>query len=202
VPIEETWLVDPIGHAIAKLPERKLALDIGANRGDWSRELAWAFDRVIAVEPDERNPLAQNVAAGLGNVEVVTAAAWKSDGFVTLYMRPSPDQNSLLETHPIGAGACGPAPAIEQRLVPCRTLDSIAPGGADFVKIDVEGAEADILSACSREGNWSRTLFVVECHDMFDAVKAELTSLGKSVLRVPHPSPTAHPGHCWAIGTP
>lgn len=199
MPIEETWLIDAVGQAIAGLVERQLALDIGANRGDWACELALAFAKVIAVEPDDRNPLVQKAADG---VEVVTAAAWKVDGFVTLYMRPSPDQNSLLETHPIGAGACAPAPAIEERLVPCRTLDSIAPGGADFVKIDVEGVEADILSACSRDGNWSRTVFVVECHNTYDAVEAELTSLGKSVRRVPHPSGTAHPGHCWAIGTP
>ena len=201
MPIEETWLVDVVGHGIAALRDRKLALDIGANKGDWTQEMSWAFDKVIAVEPDERNPLGATVAS-LGNVEIVWAAAWKSDGVVPLYARSSPDQNSLLETHPIGAGACSPAPVVEQRLVPCRTLDSIAPGGADMVKIDVEGVEADILSACSREGNWSRTLFVVECHNTFDAVDAELRSLGKTVTRVPHPSPTAHPGHCWAIGTP
>lgn len=198
MPIEETWLVDAVGFEIARLRERKLALDIGANKGDWARELAGAFERVIAVEPDRRNPLDESVT----NVEVVWAAAWKTDGEVTLYARPSPDQNSLLETHPIGAGSCGPAPAVEQYLVPCRTLDGIAPGGADMVKIDVEGVEADILSACSRDGSWARTLFVVECHNTFGDVEAELKSLGKSVFRVLHPSQSAHPGHCWAIGIP
>jgi len=200
MPIEETWLVDVVGSGIARLKKRELALDIGANKGDWAEEMALAFDDVIAVEPDERNPLSARMDR-LGNVTVVWAAAWKSDGFVTLHVRPSPDQNSLLETHPIGAGACEPAPVIEQRLVACRTLDSIAPNGADMVKIDVEGAEADILAACSRDGRWSGTLFVVECHDTLQAVTTLLESLGKTVTVVRHPSATAHPGHCWAIGT-
>jgi hypothetical protein len=43
-------------------------------------------------------------------------------------------------------------------------------------------------------------VFLVECHDTFDAVAVELQRLGKSVRRLPHPFP-GHPGHCWAIGT-
>ena len=196
MPIEETWLTDAVGNAIGSLQSRKLAIDVGANKGDWSAELSPLFERVIAVEPDRRNPVESK-----GNVFVVWGAAWKESGTVTLYKRPSPDQNSLLEQHPIGAGACEPAPVVEQQAVDCCTLNDIAKDGADFVKIDVEGAEPEILSACER-GVWDRTVFVVECHDTFDSVCGHLVRLGKMVTRIPHPSPTAHRGHCWAVGAP
>lgn len=180
------------------LSTRGLALDIGANKGDWSRELASHFDRVIAVEPDKRNQL--DVP---DNVETVWGAAWNECGEAVLYKRPSPDQNSLLLSHPIGAGACEEAPVVEKETVPCYTLDAIAADGADFVKIDIEGAEPEVLAACSNDrGQWARTVFVVECHDTFAEVSLHLMRLGKSVTRIPHPSPTAHRGHCWAIGLP
>lgn len=198
MPIEETWLVDSVGMAIARLQSRRLAIDVGANRGDWSRELAGSFDKVIAVEPDSRNHLVVP-----GNVEIIWGALWNTSGEAVLYKRPSPDQNSLLSSHPIGAGSCADAPVVEKEVVPCYTLDAVAPEGADFVKIDIEGAEPEVLAACSAERSlWGRTVFVVECHDTFADVSLHLMRLGKTVTRIPHPSPTAHRGHCWAIGLP
>lgn len=200
MPIEETWLTDVVGSAIGSLGERSLAIDVGANKGDWAIELARTFTKVIAVEPDRRNPLVGNVS-GIENISVVWGALWFEPGEVVLYKRPSPDQNSLLEQHPIGGSSCEPAPVTDKEVVPGYTLPGVAPNGADFVKIDVEGAEAEILSACSgKDGLWARTVFVVECHDTFDEVSANLVRLGKMVVRVPHPSVSAHRGHCWAIG--
>lgn len=200
--IEETWLIDAVGFGIGGLEEKKLAIDVGANKGDWTVELAKVFKSVIAIEPDQRNPLASSVES-LENVSVVWAAAWKADGEVVLHERESPDQNSLLEAHPIGAGGGAPAPSIAKRTVRSVSLTSVAPDGADLVKIDIEGAEAEVLSACdSGSGIWDRTLFIVECHDTYPAVEAELKRLGKVVQMIPHPSSTAHSGHVWAVGGP
>ena len=197
--IGEQWLVPFVEVGVNNLNSTSIAVDVGANVGDWSRALSEMFDDVIAIEPDER---ASEHIDTTTNVRLVRAAASSKNGISTLYMRPSAEQNSLLVQHPIGAGGCSLAPVIIEREVATVSLDGVCPRGADFVKIDTEGNEVDILSGCVSQSNWKRTMFVVECHDTYDCVAIELTRLGKSVVRVPHPVSGAHPGHCWAIGEP
>lgn len=176
------------------------AVDIGANVGEWSRMLASEFSTVTAVEADPR--AYSRLCVGLPeNVSLIHAAACDHNGVATLYLRPSSEQTSLLEVHPIGAPDCAAAPVCELALVCAVTLDEVCPSGADFVKIDIEGAEAMVLSAAS-PATWSRATFVVECHNTFAAVSGQLRRLRKSVELVRHPHATAHPGHCWAIGKP
>ena len=179
------------------LPEsRGLAADVGANRGDWSRELAKEFRKVVAVEPDER---AYVHIGEISGVELAPYAVGEKTGKATLFMRPMPDQNSLLESHPIGAGGGSDAPVVGTWNVLVVSMDDLFPEGADFVKMDIEGGEVAALRGCLKVENWSRAIFIVECHDTFAEVSHELLRLGKNVERIPHPL-LSHPGHCWAVG--
>lgn len=191
----EPWLADIVTRLMPK--QRKLAVDVGANTGEWTRSLAGEFSKVVAVEPDPR------AYASIEENEVVSlvqaAVSGKTGGSV-LHLRPKPDQNSLLETHPVGADGGSDAPVVDSVDVETVALDDLCPGGADLVKIDIEGAEVEALRGCSGS-RWDRTLFVVECHDTLDSVRQELERLGKDVEVVPHPFPS-HSGHCWAIGSP
>jgi FkbM family methyltransferase len=197
--LDEQWLIMPTGRAIAMLAQHKLAIDVGANVGNWTAELAETFERVVAYEPDRR---ALDVIPKIENAEIVEAAVSDHDGEARLYLRPQAGNNSLLYDHPIGAGSQSPAPVESAVTVASVTLDSRHPDGADFVKIDVEGAEQDVLAGCSDVRRWARTVFVVECHDTRQAVAEELWRLRKRVELHRHPDPTAHPGHCWLIGRP
>lgn len=197
--IEEHWLVDHVGQAIAGLRRRELAIDVGANVGEWTTELARVFSRVLAFEPDARASAAIKLPR---NATLASFAIADSDKDGVLHLRPEHGQNSLLEHHPIGAGGGSPAPVVQSIPVRCTTLDAVAEGGADFVKMDIEGAEPLALAGCKDVSRWRRTVFVVECHDTRAAVTEQLWRLGKRVRLVPHPAPTAHPGHCWLIGMP
>lgn len=191
----ERWLL----HSLTGVARRHAA-DIGANVGSWTRMLAGEFAAVTAVEADGR--AYEVLSAGLpGNAVAIHGAACSRDGDALLYSRPSSEQSSLLEVHPIGASGCADAPVHEVVTVRGFTLDALCPDGADFIKIDIEGAEVDVLSVASA-GVWSRATFLVECHATFDEVVKELMRLGKDVERVPHPHADAHPDHCWAIGRP
>ena len=192
----ETWLTEPVAEGIRRLATKSLAVDVGANVGTWSVPLCELFEEVLAFEPDERNfsqiPTAENLT-------VVKAAVSDVTGSTPFYVRASSGHNSILEVHPIGGEGMAPVPVVEEQEIACFTLDDTCDHGADFVKIDIEGGEVLALQGCVDVMKWSRTLFVVECHDTFSDVERELARLGKRVTRIPHPL-VAHPGHCWAIG--
>lgn len=190
----EPWLL----HSLNGVP-REYAVDVGANVGSWTRLLAAEFKLVTAVEADER-AYATLTASLPSNAIALHRAVCDRVAEMTLYRRPSAEQSSLLEIHPIGAGGGGDAPVVDVTTVRGVTLDSICPIGADFVKIDVEGAEVAVLAAATKS-IWTKATFLVECHDTFAAVTRCLELLGKAVERVPHPY-QSHPGHCWAIGRP
>ena len=182
---------------------RGSAFDIGANAGSWTVMLSQLFDRVIAVEPDPRALLALREAAGeLESVVVVNAAVRSKRGSCTLYQRAEALQSSLLEESPIGGDGAVPCPPTSTATVECITLDDVAKHAPDFVKMDIEGSEADALSLIEKK-RWEKTTFLVECHATVDEVTEHLERLGKTVERIPHPNgANAHPQHCWVIGRP
>jgi FkbM family methyltransferase len=197
MPIEERWLSHAVIRCLDSLESRRLAVDVGANVGDWTVELAKVFERVISFEPDSRLSLPE-----LDNVTLHRGVVSDTCGKLSLYLRPDPGQNSLLVEHPIGGGGGAPAPVMDVITVPAITLDEACPDGADFVKIDVEGAEVAVLRGCERRESWERTVFVVECHDTRRGVAEELWRLGKTLQLIRHPDTTAHREHCWIIAEP
>jgi FkbM family methyltransferase len=192
----EFWLAEPVISGINRLANKSLAVDVGANVGTWTSPLCQLFDEVLAFEPDERNysqiPTAENLT-------VVKAAVSDQTGETPFFVRSSSGHNSILELHPIGGEGMAPVPVVEEKTVSCFSLDDACGNGADFVKIDIEGGEVLALQGIVDVLKWSRTLFVIECHDTFHDVERELARLGKRVTRIPHPL-VSHPGHCWAIG--
>ncbi len=54
-------------------PQRRIAVDAGANRGDWTDVLRGCFGHVIAVEPGGERRALKTRAANWGNVAVVDA---------------------------------------------------------------------------------------------------------------------------------
>jgi FkbM family methyltransferase len=192
----EFWLTEPVMSGINRLASKSLAVDVGANVGTWAVPLCQMFDEVVAFEPDERN---YSQIPTIDNLTIVKAAASDVTGECPLFIRSSSGHNSILEVHPIGGEGMAPVPVVEEKTIQCFSLDDACCNGADFVKIDIEGGEVLALQGIVDVLKWTRTLFVVECHDTFYDVERELSRIGKRVTRIPHPL-MSHPGHCWAIG--
>jgi FkbM family methyltransferase len=202
--MSEPWLDEFKDRALEG--DRRVAIDIGANTGEWTRWLAQHFDYVIAVEADPR-AYAQLLDDLPENVHPMNVAASDRHGVADFYLRPEALQSSLLKEHPIGAGDQSDAPV--QRTIGITTLpldfirfvagDRFGTTAVDFVKIDVEGAEALVLAGATPE--WFRsTKFLIEVHDTEQAVGEQLRRLCRDDIRtMKHPSPGAHKKHFWVF---
>ena len=142
-----------------------VVMDVGSSLGDTTVIMgmkAGSTGKVIAVEPEPINLkyLAKNTAE-LGNVDILDYAAWKSKGTMSLNTHSSPTGHSLV---------WGEKGSVE---VKTDTLDNLTKKypKIDYVKVDVQGAEVDVLKEATelfrRCNQW-----VVETHFRNDLEKA------------------------------
>lgn len=162
-------------------------LDIGANVGFFSLlagRLVGAAGHVVALEPVPANAARIRANARrnrLANIDVIEAAAAASNGRTTL----------LLAEHPGGAviASAGvppdPAGSIDVDTVTVdELLSSGRIGAPDVVKIDVEGAEPDVLAGMSATLAASRPIVLCEVdagdEESLVAKRAALTAVLES----------------------
>lgn len=177
-----------------------LMFDIGANLGEWTAWGVNSFRRIIAVDCDKRAAGALKRRFTINqSVDVLYAAVNRQCGNVAVYRRPSSEQTSLLEQHPIGAADQSPAPVEAIEFVEAVTIDTLIAryGEPDFIKVDVEGAEALVLAGATLPAA-RRARWLIEVHDTSEAVRAQIERLGwTNCTRINHPMQSAHPQHYW-----
>lgn len=130
------------------VPHRGLVFDVGANRGEMTATFLELGARVVAVEPTP------DLAALVGRryrskrLAVEACAIGAEPGTATLHLG-SYDEHSTLSDEWKDLVPDRWAGSIE---VPVRTLDQLIAGHGvpDFVKIDVEGFELQVLRGLSR----------------------------------------------------
>jgi FkbM family methyltransferase len=118
-------------------------IDCGAHIGvsvAWWKTLFPAA-RVLAFEPDPVNyEMLRRNCAGLADVEVINAAVWREEGVVDFTVKG--DQGGHLTRL---AGAAHP----DVQPVRCLRLRPLLERGCDFVKLDIEGAEIEVIRDCA-----------------------------------------------------
>jgi FkbM family methyltransferase len=151
----ETWLWDLIPTA------GRIAIDGGANKGQWTLKLAERFCQVVAFEP---HPISasQLKAGALRNVSVVQAALWNVPETRPLIAYPDLRICRIVEhdfLYSMGQGRNGSS-------VSCLPLDTFRLQQVDFIKLDVEGAEAEALEGAVETINASHPVLLVEIHSV------------------------------------
>ena len=134
------------------LSRGKICIDLGANSGVYTRKMALAAKRVIAFEPDPWtfDRLRKNISH-LGNVEIENSAAGISDKSVLLFRHKDFAENPAARSESSSVLACedylNTEEGIEVRQVNfVRYLEELGED-IDVLKIDIEGAEIDLLEA-------------------------------------------------------
>jgi FkbM family methyltransferase len=130
---------------LARIVDRgRTALDIGANQGFYSYALAGRFQRVLAFEPN--SAIAEDLRrSALAKLEVHNVALSATNGVQELYV-PTVDGVQQHGWASFDRFNLAEATDVLEVEVPVRTLDSYALEGVDFIKIDVEGHEPEVLA--------------------------------------------------------
>lgn len=141
-------------------------VDVGAHIGFnaiFAAHTVGTSGHVIAVEPADDNVavLRENVHRnGLSNVSIVPSAAGGTGGTRAFFVRGACSAvNSFFEESVYASVS----EVREVRVVP---VDDIVSGSADLIKIDVEGAELDVLDGMTRLLQVPHVRLVVEWHPL------------------------------------
>jgi FkbM family methyltransferase len=127
------------------MQEMGLLVDAGAFKGDSTRDFAEALNvkKIIAVEADPKTYLKlKNYADEEMRSEIlaINAAVWNENGTIEYVSSASR-----------GSGEAGKNRRAKITEVNTRTLDTIIGGEAvDFIKLDIEGAEASALDGAEK----------------------------------------------------
>ena len=134
-----------------------LAFDIGSHVGDRIGAFRRCGARVVALEPQPLCARAiRAIYAGDGDVTLVESACGPEPGTLTLHINSANPTVTTASPEFVRAadGAAGWEGQVWDRTVevPQTTLDTLVAeyGQPDFVKIDVEGFEADVLAGLTR----------------------------------------------------
>jgi FkbM family methyltransferase len=160
-----TWEPDVVGVVVAAVKAGATAIDIGAHIGYYTLLLAKCVGpagRVISFEPLPVNLalLRQNVQLnGLQQVQVQAQAVFSRNEELTITV-PDHGPNS-------GEASVLPVEGAKQLRVPATTLDSFCSSTAirpDFLKMDVEGAEYEVLLGAKETIAQWRPKMLIELH--------------------------------------
>jgi len=174
-----------------QLPKNAVILDLGANVGYTTAHLAARYPgaRVIAVEMDAANAelATRNTASFSDRCHVLHAAVWPEDGQV-LYTGDSEWGFRVCDSHLSDGQQAMSAPAFSvETIIRKYDLQRI-----DYVKMDIEGAEAILLKS---HAEWLRQVYSmnVEVHSpaTMQGCADALTRMGFDCRR--------HPAHVHCV---
>lgn len=138
-----------------------VVFDVGAHIGQYTLLAAKRVGqsgRVVAVEPNPDNVrvLEMNVLRNrFANVEIIKAALFDYDGEAILHVPNGPNRSELGSLLPVGDRR-------ESFSVKAVRLDSIAPTRLDILKLDAEGAEANVIRGAAETLRRCRPAIIFE----------------------------------------
>ena len=155
-----------------------LCLDIGAHVGIWTKRLSRDFSQVICFEP-----LQKHIECHKKNCENLSN--------VTLYACALSDveTNSVMSTRDFNSGMSSllnkKFKDKDEVIVKTKTLDSFNLPKVDFMKIDVEGYEAQVLSGAKKTIlKWKPKIYIEIWPKYVDTVSKILGEMGYSITKM------------------
>lgn len=176
-----TWVDGRPIYLPVKDIDAKFILDLGCFNGTTTKAYAHTFpkSKVVGVDLDLDNCyLAKQNTQNISNIEIINSAVWIYSGEISCILWGE-ETNHIVGVHPNAPSTC---PVIT---VNCTTIDELTKEveKIDFIKMDIEGAEHEILQA---GGDWvdkTQNIFV-EIHDVTnDNIRKYLNNLGFDIVQ-------------------
>ena len=159
-----TTFVDQYHRSPFDLGQTPVIVDLGSNIGltmvDFKQQ--YPFARIVGVEMDKENYECCKVnISQFSDCTVLNAAVWKENGSINY--KGENEQSYSVEKTSFGSGG----------MVPCITMDELfkenAIVKADYIKMDIEGAEkAILLESTSKKWLQQVRYLSLELHDLPD----------------------------------
>jgi len=144
--------VDFESHDYAQLlpyvNKRRVAIDVGAHVGYWSRRLVQDFNHVYAFEPESENVECLRTNVTEPNITIIQVAL--SSASCTLKFSKNIENSGMSHI------------AYEGSYVECEPLDLWNLDDVDLIKIDVEGHEISVLRGAEKTILRNRPVLFVE----------------------------------------
>jgi FkbM family methyltransferase len=188
----------------ANLEQGSVFYDVGANVGFFSllaARLAGPEGRVISFEPIDENvsKLSENVRRNqFGNVRIFPIALGAGNGERTFQLSESPTWGKFK-----GVAQEVPNKYVRDISVRVRRLDSLVSverlPPPDFIKIDVEGAELEVIDGARETLLRHSPILMIELHGTNEALVSTLGDLGYGLLPLSNSTPNVTQAHWNAM---
>ena len=174
----ESWIWNHL-----KVAKGDVFLDVGAHIGKYTVSIAKIVGEnglVIAIEPHPTNykTLVENIRLnGLKNVIALNIAAWSEDRKVTLFIGDKPGHHSVKKN--FGRGSI---------IVNAKALDNVLNElkveKVNWIKIDVEGAEFEVLKGLQNTLRKHRPTLIVEISKEQNKIEDFISKLGYTLEKI------------------
>ena len=143
---------------------REVVVDAGANAGLYTVIASMFAKKVIALEPDLHSfrTLSENLSSnGIQNVVAIRSALWSDDGTVQFHKRRNSQLGSIKMHTESKEGESVEALSLNRLL---EMITRHASRGIDLLKLDIEGAEFDVITSCNSRTLDAISRIVAEIH--------------------------------------
>lgn len=173
-----------IVEAIFKDNQASYAIDVGANIGNHTIAFSKLFSRVVAIEPlSSILPIRYSLdLSGAKNVQLVEAALGSSENVTYINVAANLGGGGSTAIDSL-ARSSKERVRVDVKVGDDLLEDIIKDGAVDFIKIDVEGMEADVISGLNRTIKKYSPILAFEWNNAQTQMKFEEEGIFEDLLR-------------------
>jgi FkbM family methyltransferase len=188
----EEFFIDRV-YDILDIKNPGVVLDIGANLGVWSKYILYrGANKVYCFEPNKKAiEHLKRTLIGDNNTKIIEKAVYKENSTLKFFI----DENNSLTSSLLEQSGHSPAYDVEAITLE-ESLNLIGEDKVDLVKMDIEGAEFDIIDNLDSKTADRISSFLIEYHDFYfqegiakvQKMENKLKSMGYKIYRCPIPA--------------